>query len=116
MPSPKLIAIATALLIVLTVSLSLPRLSSQPKIATRQSPSASPSCTINGNSDLYGLGIRLGIYLQLFASYIANQFKSNNDVSALLDTNSTLMAALLIAVLVISATREVYVEEVFVVL
>jgi hypothetical protein len=31
-------------------------------------------CGFEGNSDLYGLGIRLGVYFQLSSSFLANHY------------------------------------------
>jgi hypothetical protein len=32
------------------------------------------TCGFEGNPDLYGLGIRLGVYFQLFSSFLANHY------------------------------------------
>jgi hypothetical protein len=32
------------------------------------------TCTVSGNPDLYGLGIRLGVYTQLVSSVLANHY------------------------------------------
>ncbi|KAI9737563.1 MAG: hypothetical protein M1834_009718 [Cirrosporium novae-zelandiae] len=55
-------------------------------------------CTgFQGNSDLYGFGIRLGIYLQWISSLLANAFVPDMMPSAL-DTNSTFLFAIFIAI------------------
>lgn len=38
------------------------------------------SCTLAGNADMYGLGIRLGFYLQWFASILANLVQVESEV------------------------------------
>lgn len=52
-----------------------------------------------GNSDLYGLGIRLGIYLQWISSLLTNSLLPTT-VSDLLDTNSIFLFAVFIAIAV----------------
>ena len=37
-------------------------------------PSQAPPCNLVGNPDLYGLRIRLGVYLQLLSILLANHF------------------------------------------
>lgn len=49
-----------------------------------------------GNSDIYGLGIRIGIYLQWISSLLTNVFLPNG-VSDSLDTNSIFLFAIFIA-------------------
>ena len=50
-------------------------------------------CPFQGNSDLYGLGIRLGVYLQLFSTLLANGFLSNNIIEDARNTNAIIMIA-----------------------
>ena len=50
-----------------------------------------------GNSDLYGLGIRIGIYLQWISSLLTNILLPN-EVSDSLDTNSIFLFAVFIAI------------------
>jgi hypothetical protein len=51
---------------------------------------------IEGNSDFYGLGIRIGVYLQWFSSWVSNSI--NPDAAATNhDTNTIFLCALLIA-------------------
>jgi hypothetical protein len=59
------------------------------------SPNA--SCSFQGNPDLLGLGIRVGIYCQLLASIIANHALPD-AVRAAVDTNAIFLFALLVAV------------------
>lgn len=74
--------------------------------ATSSTPTAEPSlamlgqnaCSFDGNSDEYGLGIRLGVYLQWIASHIANQnVYAKEVIGVFLDTNTIFLMALLIA-------------------
>lgn len=62
------------------------------------------SCSgFEGNSDLYGLGIRLGIYLQWTSSLLTNVFLPS-AVSDSLDTNSIFLFAIFIAIACASTT------------
>ena len=58
-------------------------------------------CIVSGNSDLYGLGIRIGLYLQWFTSQIAVYFhlEGSNDLS---DAYIILSIALEIALFVLT--------------
>lgn len=57
------------------------------------------SCAFVGNSDIYGLGIRLGIYLQWLTSLIANHH-SHQEIRSNLETNSLFLLAIFIAAVV----------------
>jgi len=50
-------------------------------------------CPFEGNSDLYGLGIRLGVYLQLFSTLLANSFCSDSVREDARNTNAIIMIA-----------------------
>jgi hypothetical protein len=54
-------------------------------------------CTHVGNTDLYGLGIRLGVYLQLFSTLIANHFLVEIS-QAVWDANAVFLVAIFVAV------------------
>ena len=54
------------------------------------------TCTHVGNSDLYGLGVRLGVYLQLFSTLMANHFLVETS-NAAWDTNAVFLVAIFIA-------------------
>ena len=62
---------------------------------------------LQGNPDLYGLGIRIGIYLQWISSLLTNVFLPSS-VSDSLDTNSIFLFAVFIAVA--NATKSAGVE------
>ena len=44
---------------------------------THKGPHPNWGCPFPGNSDLYGLGIRLGVYLQLLSTLLANALLSD---------------------------------------
>ena len=72
-------------------------------------------CSIDGNQDLYGLGIRLGIYFHLIATILVNRFLPN-EVSGAWDTNSIFLLAVFAAVAKATVSRTVHYVEAFVML
>lgn len=74
------------------------------------------SCqNFEGNSDFYGLGIRIGVYLQWFSSWISNSV--NPDAAATNhDTNTIFLCALLIATAVAFADGSLQLVEKYVLL
>ncbi len=86
------------------------------RLRTRQEGGASPTeCGFDGNPDFYGLGIRLGIYLQWIASFLANLFLKR-AVAGSLETNSIFLLAVFIALAESSRTSMVQSAEVLVLL
>ena len=65
----------------------------------------SPTCTIIGNQDLYGLSIRLGVYFQLLSTLIANHFLPE-ALGEAWDTSAVFLVAILIAIVKSSAGSE----------
>ena len=55
-----------------------------------------PKCSIQGQSDLYGMGVRMGVYLSWIASWLANNFVPA-EIDAALDTNSIFLLAIAFA-------------------
>jgi len=72
-------------------------------------------CGFEGQVELYGLGIRLGVYLQWFSSLLANRFHAH-CVPELLATNTIFLLALFIALAIISAQETVRAAEVVILL
>ena len=105
--------------------LSLPRdapFQTQPKaLPTKaESPSLSarepPSCGFPGNPDIYGLGIRLGLYL-LWTSTILTYELLADEVSSAVDTNVVFFLSVGVATVVLSSqSPHPYIEEIFVLL
>ncbi|MCJ1247494.1 hypothetical protein MMC30_004708 [Trapelia coarctata] len=60
---------------------------------------------LQGNADFYGLGIRIGIYLQWISSLLTNLY-APNAVSDSLDTNSIFIFAVLVAMFSATASSE----------
>ena len=71
-------------------------------------------CSLEGNSDVYGLGIRLGVYLQWLVSHIANRaYYARGSIGNLLDTNTVFLSALLVATSLLSIRKdETYAVEI----
>ena len=64
---------------------------------SKMSRIAVSSCSIDGNPDLYGLGIRLGIYFQIVATILVNNFVPD-EVSGTWDMNAISILAVFAAV------------------
>jgi hypothetical protein len=56
-------------------------------------PPEGADCSIEGAADLYGMGVRLGIYGTWIASWIANTFLPD-EIDQALDTNSIFLVAI----------------------
>ncbi|KAK5205936.1 hypothetical protein LTR41_008218 [Exophiala xenobiotica] len=61
-------------------------------------------CTVCGNVDFYGLGVRIGIYTQWLSSWIANNFLAE-EIIGTLETNSIFLLALFSTVFYYSITK-----------
>ena len=72
-------------------------------------------CLINGNPDLYGLGIRLGIYSQIIATLLVHNFLPN-EVSGAWDTNGIFLLAVFAAVANATVTLTIQYVEAFLML
>ncbi|KAK7535835.1 uncharacterized protein J3D65DRAFT_391410 [Phyllosticta citribraziliensis] len=93
---------------------ALPTTRSETVNATDEHPRC-PSCP--GNGDLYGLGIRLGIYLQWMSSHILHTV-SPASAAATHDANSVFLLAILIALTTGTARQRKWIraEEAYIVL
>ena len=72
-----------------------------------------PVCTINGNADMYGLGIRIGFYLQWYCTILAD-WLAPSEVPGLRKMNALLTTATFIALLILR--RSLIAPEIYVVL
>ena len=74
-------------------------------------------CRFDGNTDMYGLGIRIGFYLQWYASDLAS-WLAPSEVDGIRLTNSVFIAATFLALLiqVILDVSNLRVVEVYVIL
>ena len=78
--------------------------------------SQSEQCGFQGNSDLYGVGIRVGYYTQALAAWLANFFVLS-EAKSLRPTNILFMFAIFIALIWISHTpSQTYAIEAFLLL
>jgi hypothetical protein len=64
----------------------------------QNAPASMASCVLNGNSDLYGLGIRLGVYFQLISTLLANHFLADALREAW-DANTIFLLSIFIAII-----------------
>ncbi|KAI9868845.1 MAG: hypothetical protein M1813_004696 [Trichoglossum hirsutum] len=79
-------------------------------------PTRRDTCSgFKGQSDLYGLGIRLGVYLQWISSQAANCLLPDEMPNAL-DTNSIFLFAVFIALAKATLNHKLHAAEVFVML
>ncbi|OCK80789.1 hypothetical protein K432DRAFT_434534 [Lepidopterella palustris CBS 459.81] len=74
-------------------------------------------CSFDGNSDMYGLGIRLGFYLQWFGVILAN-WLARSEVPGLRFANSVFVAATFLALIIQMAknVQNLEVVEVYIIL
>jgi hypothetical protein len=68
------------------------------------------NCSIDGNQDLYGIGVRSGIYLQAWASMFTLAFGFDKASNAL-STSIWFQVALFIALIYTSAMKTIYASE-----
>ncbi|RSL50174.1 hypothetical protein CEP51_015383 [Fusarium floridanum] len=62
-------------------------------------------CGFEGNSDLYGLGIRLGIYMQWLSAFPAMTSSRPHGIGPLADTYLIFIFAIFVAILVLTAEK-----------
>jgi hypothetical protein len=72
-------------------------------------------CSITGNPDFYGLGIRVGIYIQWATSFLANLFL-REAIEENLGTNTIFLLALFVATAVATVQGTVQTVEILVLL
>jgi hypothetical protein len=71
------------------------------------------TCSIEGNADMYGLGIRLGFYMQWYGSILA-EWLAPKEVPSLRDTNAFSITATFIALVILRDA--LYVPEIYILL
>ncbi|KAF2002761.1 hypothetical protein P154DRAFT_417662, partial [Amniculicola lignicola CBS 123094] len=74
-----------------------------------------PSCGTVGNPDFYGLGIRVGIYLQWLTALLANRYL-HDEIQPNLDTNTIFLLAISVATMLASVQQTATVPEIVVLL
>lgn len=92
------------------VPLSRPKIA---RLATRQD--APQNCSVTSNPDFYGLGIRVGIYIQWITSFIANLFLKQ-AIEENLGTNTIFLLVLFVTTAVATAQATVQTIEILVLL
>ncbi|KAF5717588.1 hypothetical protein FMUND_5681 [Fusarium mundagurra] len=73
------------------------------------------TCKFPHNSDLYGIGIRVGLYCQWLTS-LASQIYVPAEAPATQATSQLFQTAVLISLVILTATRSIYQPEVIIVL
>ncbi|KAK0645720.1 hypothetical protein B0T16DRAFT_411807 [Cercophora newfieldiana] len=73
---------------------------SNPTPGVTVTPRNSSECTFQGNADIYGLGIRLGIYLQAFSITVATLFNQDSLLEKLSFGNGLFQFALTVGLLI----------------
>jgi hypothetical protein len=110
MPNPRAIRIITITIFAL-ICLSLSRIHSTSSPVRTSKPTAfipkrssDPlTCGFTGNSDIYGLGVRLGLYLQWLTALITRlSSPSPESIRDLLDTDAIFLLALFIATILLA--------------
>lgn len=87
----------------------------QRELTADRTSSKNVACSVNGNPDFYGLGIRLGIYLQWSTLLLAN-YSLPEAIAANLETNTIFLLAIFVATIVATAQRSVQAAEIVVIL
>lgn len=103
-----------ALLLSLAVAIPIQNsnsLQAQPAIVNRDL--GQNQCIVEGNSDLYGPGIRLGVYLQWITSLIANHH-AHESIRSNLETNTLFLLAIFIAAVVATAQSSLESAEILI--
>jgi hypothetical protein len=73
------------------------------------------TCEISGNSDMYGLGIRIGFYLQWLSSPVAAWF-APDETSSLRTANAFFVTATFIGLIIETALNHLDVAEIYIIL
>lgn len=72
-------------------------------------------CQFDGNSDMYGLGIRIGFYLQWFALIFAN-WMAPKEVPGLRFTYAVFVTATFLALMIQTPRKNLQIVEIYIVL
>jgi hypothetical protein len=74
-----------------------------------------PDCSLEGQTDFYGLGVRMGIYFTWLTSWIANNFLAS-EVGGSLDTNAVFLLAIFVTMMFNSIWRQLRMVDALVLL
>jgi len=107
--------LAIAIIVAIPAAILVPLVYfAQRSSAQRDCPATQTGCGFVGNSDLYGLGIRAGIYLQWISSIIVNHFLSS-QIKNYAATNIVFGFAVCVALLILTLRGDcTYIAEVIV--
>ncbi|KIY03897.1 uncharacterized protein Z520_00589 [Fonsecaea multimorphosa CBS 102226] len=74
-------------------------------------------CSIVGDGDFYGLGVRIGIYASWFASWVSNSFLLDaREICQSLDTNASFLFAIAVAVATYSMSGNIRIIDALILL
>ena len=104
-PSFRLVLLAIVILLLIYGTLANPLPQNEPL-----KPDEPPDCTIEGDEGLYGIGVRTGIYLQVFAAMFTLAFQRKQGPSFLYAA-AALQAALFVALVYASSQKSIYAAE-----
>ena len=82
--------------------------------AVAKGPSDDGECHFEGNSDLYGLGVRTAFYLQAIITFLAASHGVNTELPRVMTVNLTFEFVLFIALLQATATRNLNIVEAYI--
>ncbi len=73
------------------------------------------NCTFPANQDLYGVGVRIGVYSQWIATFLSNM-KLLNEASSMQSTTLCFQCAIICAIVLVTARQTLFQPEVLIVL
>ena len=104
-----------ALFMILSFSIAAQALPlSQPSDTDHKNEHLNWGCSFSGNSDLYGLGIRVGVYLQLLSTLLANALLSEELREDARNTNAIIMIAIFAGMVNATIKTQMNAIEIFV--
>jgi hypothetical protein len=108
--------ILLALFTILSFSMAVQALplSSQPSDTHYKNEHPNWGCSFSGNSNLYGLGIRVGVYLQLLSILLANALLSKELREDARNTNAIIMIAIFAGMVNATIKTQMNAIEIFV--
>lgn len=71
----------------------------EPQVSPAEAGADLPGCQYEGNPDIYGIGIRVGVYTQWLSTLLTNWLLINRNSSHIRDINTCFQFAMLIALL-----------------
>jgi hypothetical protein len=113
-PFPTIALLFLGLCIVTQASPAAPSIRGEAHVLEPRGPDPNAGCPFPGNSDLYGFGIRIGIYLQLLSTLLANSTLSDQLRDDAHNTNAIIMIALFAGMVNATVKNQLNAVEIFV--